>query len=307
MSIDRELLRWLRRATVIAVCDRVGLVPALAGAEPLHDTAAALALARAAVVLGLASGDPPRWSDEMAEVVADRDRWRRLISLIEHQTSYLGIAGALGSDRTQSTPAAQLAAAPGDYHGFLRGVDASHRRHAAWVAALPALAGTTTLVDVGAGLGTFSWAWLAADPRRRAVLVDLPAVVPSPPDDIDAARWRMVGLDLLSAPALPAGDLHLFANVLHLLAPARRLAIVAAAARAGGRIAIFEPSRDGDAGALFDLQVRLRSGFEGALFAAGEVEELLTGAGARAVAREDTADPDDPFGRSYHLWIAQVP
>jgi hypothetical protein len=310
MAIEHELLRWLRRATVIAACDRLGLVPALAGAARLPEGAAAAALARAAVALELASGDPPHWHGELAAIATAPERWQRLVALIDHQASYLGLVASLGVPASASqTPEAQLTAAPGAYHGFLRGVDVSHRRHATWLAALPALASTTTLSDIGAGLGTFAWAWLVSDPRRRAVLLDLPAVVPSPPEGIASDRWRFVGADLRGAPPLPEGDLLLFANVLHLFGPALRAAIIAAASRAlgaGGRVAIFEADPDGDAGALFDLQVRLRSGFEGGLLAASEVEALLAAAGTSMIERHDTADPDDPFGRRYRLWIGQM-
>ena len=78
---------------------------------------------------------------------------------------------------------------------------------------------------------------------------------------------------------------------------------VVACAPGGGRVAIFEADPDSPAGALFNLQVHLRSGRTTALVNGTEIKNAMTESGLLGVKGIPTVDPEDPFQRTYTLWV----
>jgi hypothetical protein len=98
----------------------------------------------------------------------------------------------------------------------------------------------------------------------------------------------------------------LLSNVLHLFTGWRdALSRVLELAPPGARVCVFEASPDSGPGALFDLQVRIRSGWSGGLLEAADVMRCLQAASAEVEDAVRIDDPDDPYRRDYTLWIAR--
>jgi hypothetical protein len=132
---------------------------------------------------------------------------------------------------------------------------------------LAAHLGTTSLLDLGAGVGAYSKAFLRAQPSGRATFVDTPSVLGL------AAAWlgplaARVSLVEGDASVVAAGDGYgavLLANVLHLHPPEMCARLVAAAARAaapGGVVVIKDLRIDEDRvgpleGLLFALNMAI--------------------------------------------------
>jgi hypothetical protein len=101
------------------------------------------------------------------------------------------------------------------------------------------VSGFATVVDVGGAHGDFLAGLLAASPRSRGVLFDLPHVIAGAPR---RDRIETVGGDVFAA--VPrGGDLYVLKNVLHDWDDERAVAILAnvrAAMRPGTRVAVIE-------------------------------------------------------------------
>jgi hypothetical protein len=127
--------------------------------------------------------------------------------------------------------------------------------------------GNTSLLDLGAGAGAYSAAFLAEHPTARATLVDTHEVLALAVERLGplAARARFIAGEGSSVEVSGDHGAALLANVLHLHAPAMCARLCAAAARAvapGGIVAVKDLRIDEDRagpleGLLFALNMAL--------------------------------------------------
>ena len=157
---------------------------------------------------------------------------------------------------------------PGELEAFIEAMD-DVSRHAAppLVKALGNL-GFTRLLDVGAGPGTWTIEFLKNAPAARAIVFDLPDVIPIARQHLASAgladRCEFVGGDFDADAALPAGaDLAWVSAIIHMNSPEENRSLYAKVHKAlvpGGRILIrdivMDPSRTRPAsGALFAVNM----------------------------------------------------
>jgi len=176
------------------------------------------------------------------------------------------------------------------------------RAGAAAAAELVASLGTTSLLDLGAGAGAYSKAFLAEHPAGRATLVDTREVLGLAAEWLGplAARARLVEGD---ASVVDAGDGYgavLLANLLHLHAPAMCARLVAAAARAvapGGVVVIKDLRVDEDRagpleGLLFALNMAVYTG-AGDVYPTSQLRAWLADVGLIDIAEHRLAAAPD--------------
>jgi ubiquinone/menaquinone biosynthesis C-methylase UbiE len=310
MDIVEDLLREFRRATILLAvenCDlRETLIAGYTAASIPACTSDRVVLAAAA--LNMLEGIPLRWTEPYRTIAKDEHRWRRLIALIGHQKTYLQLAMEVNSRgiATVSSPIEQLAVSPSEYLAFLQGVEASHWEHAKWFAQHPDFADSKHLVDLGGGLGTFSKSWIKESELRRATLVDFPQVAPFVSAEVALDdRLQFYGSDLSDLKELPAGDLYLLANVLHLVPDWKIiLRTVVRLIAKPSLVCVFEADQYNESGRLFDLQVHLRSGGTGGLISPEDIRLALSSLGLTQLHELTFSDERDPFKRQYYLWVA---
>lgn len=150
------------------------------------------------------------------------------------------------------------------------------------------LLGVTSLLDLGAGAGAYSQAFLAAHPDARATLVDTHEVLAIAAAWLGplASRARLVAGDAALVDAGSGYGAVLLANVLHLHGAATCTQLVAAAARAvepGGVVVIKDLRVDDDRsgpleGLLFALNMAIYSD-AGTVYSTGQLRAWLADAG----------------------------
>jgi SAM-dependent methyltransferase len=113
------------------------------------------------------------------------------------------------------------------------------------IAAQIPLAGSTTLLDLGGGPGTYAMAFLAKHPMLRATVCDREAAIEVAKEiaNTHKARRRLsyLPLDFSNEPIPGTYDVIWYSNVLHIYSPEENQAIfrrVGAALRPGGRLII---------------------------------------------------------------------
>lgn len=307
-GVPAELLESFRSAVVLLCMDHLRIRDELARNGGLRaGSETKRRVLDAAVAVGLVTKDALgsyAWSSRVSRA-ADDDWWSTLLAIVRHQISYLNLVSR-GLPEGDLTPTAQARLDTDSYLDFLRGVEISHLDHARWVASHPSLSFARRLVDVGGGLGTFSKAWIASDPARTAAVMDLPSVVEALRPARAGGRLEFLPIDLTQSWTLPPADLYLFGNVLHLFDSWRDIVwrAIGELPRGGG-LAILEASPEGASGALFDLQVHLRSGLRGGLLAPADIEGLLRGTDLSSLQFFSYDDAADPFRRRYGLWVAR--
>ncbi len=140
-------------------------------------------------------------------------------------------------------------------------------RHAGSVAASVGAGGARSLIDVGGGSGTYTIAFLRANPEMKAAIFDLPQVT-------EMARARLSEAGLLERTTLVSGDLYaddlpgghdlaFVSAIIHMNSPEQNLALyrkVFAALESGGRIVIRDHVMKPDkteplAGAVFAINM----------------------------------------------------
>lgn len=183
---------------------------------------------------------------------------------------------------------------------YILGMDNIARKPAAEIAA--ALGPAESLLDVGAGPGTYSMAFLARNPRLRATLLDLPSTLKETRRCLArrpslAARARLRPGDYRRADFGEGEyDLVLLSHITHDESPrVNRLLIEKSlrALRPGGRVVIhdfmLEPDRVTPAfGALFSVHM-LAYTEGGRTYTAAEYESWLRRAGFRRLERRAVA------------------
>jgi len=136
---------------------------------------------------------------------------------------------------------------------FTMGMDAAGRYWADCLARSLELSGTRLLLDVGGGSGVYSIALARRYRRLRAIIFDLPAVLPVTRERIHAAglgdRVETAAGDFFADPWPPGADAVLFSSVLHDWSPETCRLLLGKAARAlpaGGTVVIRESFSDDD-------------------------------------------------------------
>lgn len=307
--LEREL-HSCRELIVLVAIDKLGLrTPLTSGFRHVSLGATSSRVVRAAAALGLIrrdSTDRYRWATDYLPSCADRTRWEQMIEILRQQLTYTSLAETVAQSINTQAPRVQLANSPSQYLAFLRGVHASHQGHARWLARHRALEHYVTLVDLGGGLGTFSRAWARSRSDRKAIIVDFPDVRKLRGVLPEVQHVRFVGGDLRRLKHPPKGDVYLFANVLHLLPNWETvLKRIGSVLHQGATLVIMEASPVGRDGALFDLQVHLRSGCATGLIDPGAISRAMTRIASHNHC-ERVRDSRDPFKRSYTVWIGQI-
>jgi cyclopropane fatty-acyl-phospholipid synthase-like methyltransferase len=150
----------------------------------------------------------------------------------------------------------------------------------------------SALLDIGAGLGAYSLAFLDCDSNNRATLFDLPEAIELYEQSQGAKhpRARTIAGDARVYSSKSEYDLVLLANVLHLFGPEECNAMLeraVAAAIPGGRVilkdVLISPDRSGPLVALyFALNMALYTE-SGDVHATSTLEKWMTSAGLRDV------------------------
>jgi ubiquinone/menaquinone biosynthesis C-methylase UbiE len=183
---------------------------------------------------------------------------------------------------------------------YIRGMDNIARKPAAEIAA--ALGPCSSLLDVGAGPGTYSLAFLARDPKARATLLDLPSTLKETRRFLArrpalAARARLRPGDYRKADfGAAAHDLVLLSHITHDESPETNRLLAAKSFRAlrpGGRAVVHDFMLEEDRvspafGALFSVHM-LAYTQGGRTYTAGEYESWLREAGFRLLERRRIA------------------
>ena len=185
---------------------------------------------------------------------------------------------------------------------FIAAMHYRARVQAAAIASLLPLRPGARVLDVGGGSGAFAMGMARREPNVRAVVFDLPSVVPITRRYVDEGGFSdrvttAVG-DYMTDP-LPGGfDLVLLSAVVHSNGPDENAALIAKCAGAlapGGCVAVLDWVMSPDritpaAGAFFALNMLVATD-HGDTFTEGEIAGWLTGAGLTDVRRVPT-----PFG-----------
>ncbi|MBN2427471.1 MAG: methyltransferase domain-containing protein [Deltaproteobacteria bacterium] len=186
------------------------------------------------------------------------------------------------------------ALAPGNRRAFIGAMHVVGAKTAPQVVAAVNPGNARRLLDVGGASGTYTLAFLAAEPRMQATLFDLPPVIEIARERIEKAgcteRVTLVPGDFNSDP-LPAGhDLALLSAIIHQNSPEQNRLLyqrVFEALEPGGRIVIrdyvMSPDRtEPRSGTLF--AVNMLAGTEGGnTYTFEEIKEGLTTAGFTAI------------------------
>lgn len=190
---------------------------------------------------------------------------------------------------------------PGDdwREAFMAAMHWRGRPQAEALAAALDLDGVSRVLDVAGGTGVFSMAFARARPRLRAVVFDLPAIVPITARYVAEAglsdRVTAVAGDVM-ADDLPGGfDLVLLSAILHSFPPDENRRLFGKAARAlalGGRVVVSEflvnEDRTGPLQpALFALNMLVGTP-AGDTYTESEIRGWMEDAGLTAVTHTDT-------------------
>lgn len=150
--------------------------------------------------------------------------------------------------------------------------------------------GFRCVLDVGGGSGTWTLAWLQAEPAARAILFDLPAVIPLARERLTrcgvADRVELVAGDFYTDPLPRGADLVWLSAIIHQNSPDENRALyrrAAEALRSGGRLLIrdivMEESRTAPlAGALFAVNMLVATP-GGGTYTLQEIRDDLQSAG----------------------------
>ncbi len=150
--------------------------------------------------------------------------------------------------------------------------------------------GVQCVLDIGGASGTWTLAWLAAEPAARAIIFDLPHVIPLARTRLAATPWaeriELVEGDFDQDDLPPGADLVWVSAIIHQNAPPQNRALfrrVAAALRPAGwiyiRDMVLEPSRTRPvAAALFAINM-LSATDGGNCYTLAEIRDDLHSAG----------------------------
>lgn len=146
------------------------------------------------------------------------------------------------------------------------------------------------VLDIGGGPGTWTRAWLLAEPAARAILFDLPEVIPLGRERLTqdglADRVAFVPGDFNSDPLPRGADLAWLSAIIHQNSPEQNRALygrIAAALEPGGNLLIRDIVMDSSrtapvAGTLFAVNMLVATE-GGSTYTLDEIREDLEGAG----------------------------
>lgn len=173
---------------------------------------------------------------------------------------------------------------------FIRAMHVVARRLADDVVGFYDASGLKVLLDIGAGPGTYTIAFLKKYPQMKAIVFDLPEVIPLSREYIAAAgledRVSFVAGNFYHDPLPEGSDLALLSAIIHQNSPDENLALFRSVHRAlkpGGRLLIRDHIMSEDRvwppeGALFAINM-LVSTPGGDTYTFSEVEKTLEAAG----------------------------
>jgi hypothetical protein len=221
------------------------------------------------------------------------DHPESLLAMTQHQANCLRRWAQLARTIRDGKPAEvapSVRGEDGDRASFIEAMDNISR------AAAPALVAElmpirfTRLLDIGGGSGTWTIAWLRANGEARAILFDLPSVVPLARQRLERAglldRVDLVAGDFYEDPLPGGADLALLSAIVHQNSRRENRALFRKAFAAlvvGGRLLIRDVVMDGTrtkppAGALFAVNM-LSATEGGGTFTLDELREDLAAAG----------------------------
>lgn len=241
-------------------------------------------------------------SPTVAALLGERGN-RTVAAMVRHQGTCLRRWAQLGrvvKDGHPAQPSPSVRGEAGDLESFIKAMHNTSAPVADEVIQAIQPLHFHCLLDVGGGPGTWTAAFLRSCSAGRAVLFDLPDVLPIAREQLRAAglieRVELVAGDFTTDP-LPAGaDLAWVSAIVHQNSRAQNRALFAKVFQAlvpGGQIAIrdilMQPSRTAPlAGALFAVNM-LVSTDQGGTFTFDELREDLESAGftGATLARQD--------------------
>jgi SAM-dependent methyltransferase len=150
--------------------------------------------------------------------------------------------------------------------------------------------GVRCVLDVGGGSGTWTLAWLRAEPTARAILFDLPEVIPMARDRLSGCgmsdRVDLVAGDFYTDPLPNGADLVWLSAIIHQNSPAENRALyrrIAESLEPGGQLLIRDIVMDEShteplAGALFAVNMLVATA-GGGTYTLAEIRADLHSAG----------------------------
>jgi predicted metal-binding protein len=149
-----------------------------------------------------------------------------------------------------------------------------------------------TIIDIGAGDGTYLREFLTRHPRWQGIACDLPDVCAHAEADSIRNRLDFHSCNILDSEELAAfvsahearADLLLFSNICHCYSPAENASLLEQAGKllaSDGLLIVHDFYRDaGSFGALYDLHMLVNT-FNGSSYTIAEIAALLQGAGLK--------------------------
>ena len=297
-----QVMRGYQASCVLAAAAELNLFAVLAQGELMAgevaerlqtDPRGTRTLLDALVALGLLDRQGERYHvpAEVAELMVTGQPGSQL-AMVQHQANCLRNWAQLAAVVHHGKPAARapsIRGAEADYAAFIEAMDnIASTTAAGLIAALQPLR-FTHLLDVGGASGTYTIAFLRANPAARATLFDLPQVMSQARQRLEAAgllrRVTLVPGDY-NVDSLPGGaDLAWVSAIVHQNSRPQNQALfrrVHEALIGGGRIMvrdfIMDPTRTSPVGgALFAINMLVNTS-AGGTFTLDELREDLTSA-----------------------------
>ena len=228
-----------------------------------------------------------------------------VLAMVQHQGNCLRRWAQLGRvvKSGKAEPwTASIRGEAADYASFIEAMDNVSRPMADPLVAHLGRLEFRHLLDVGGGSGTWTLAFLRANPQASATIFDLPKVIPQAQERITAAgmggRVKLVGGDYMLDPLPKGADLAWVSAIIHSLSRQQMrglFASVFSALAPGGRILIrdfvMEESHTRPAGGAMFAVNMLSATEGGGTYTFSEVRSDLTSAGfqqADYLHREET-------------------
>lgn len=297
-----DLMRAYQPACVLGAAAELELFGLLAAgpqtaaeltARAAADRRAMVMLLDALAALGLLSKDGPRYACAPGVAEALTTGQGNVLAMAQHQMNCLRRWSQLAAVVKTGQPAprtASIRGEAGDSQSFIEAMNDLSGPVAPLMIPEINVVPWTHVLDVGGGSGTWTLAWLAANPAARATLFDLPHVIAMARARLTAAgvaaRVTLAPGDFVTDPLPGGADLVWISAIIHQQSRAENQQLyrkVAQALTPGGHIMIrdmvMEESRTAPvAGALFAINM-LTGTATGGTFTLSEIQEDLHAAG----------------------------
>lgn len=237
------------------------------------------------------------------ELALTRGGARSVLAMVQHQANCMRRWSRLAESVQSGSPAPctpSVRGAQRDYESFVTAMDNVSAPVADEVIRVVQPLSFSRLLDVGGASGTWTAAFLRACPTGRAVLFDLPQVIPQAKQRLASYklvdRVEFVGGDFYRDPLPERADLAWVSAIVHQNSREQNRVLLSSVYRAlapGGRIAIRDILMEENkvhppAGALFAVNMLVATP-EGGTFTFQELSEDLRYAGftSASIARQD--------------------